>query len=268
MHRLHLKEEAKKTSQSHLERRQDDALRLPVFFIGFQSHGSYEPLDSYNVRVDPSITENENSVDFSGSPPSNKHAQVKIIKKVRFDLNVRAYEPIPQADISPTLSEDGEEENKEKGDGETAVDSRTAMAGMHSILELRNCIDSYDEDDDLVYQDLDFHDGSDDELGFFDDDFSKDGIGFNGSRTSKEDMRRPGFGNLHQKLEEQAPLIHPIGNKIQEAKMLRWEENAQYRSKCIHPVLAPVENVMQWKKIKAKEALPSLQPLKENQGRM
>lgn len=35
----------------------------------FQSHGSYEPLDSYDVRVDLSVTENENPVRSCSSPP-------------------------------------------------------------------------------------------------------------------------------------------------------------------------------------------------------
>ncbi|KAK4766848.1 hypothetical protein SAY86_014599 [Trapa natans] len=236
--------------------------RLPkTILIGDKSHGSYKPLDSYDVRVDLSITENENPVDSSGSPLSNKQTKLKVIKKVRFDLNVRAYEPIPPADTSHSLSEDGEEENKED-DGETIVDSRITMAGNRGQPlnhRYQNCIDSYDEDYELVYQDLDFDDvvESDDELDFYYD--LRDVSSLDDSSTSKDG--RPGFSNLHQKLEEQAPLIQPTCNTIGELKMHSADENAQYRSKYIHPVLTPVENVMQWKKIKAKESLLSLQQL-------
>lgn len=213
---------------------------------------------------------------FVGLPDSNKQAKVKIIKKVRFDLNVRAYEPIPPADTSPSLSENDEEGNKGKGDGET-VDSGIAIAETHSIGSVsgaqgqplnhryQNCIDSYDEDDELVYQDLDFDEEieSDDGLDYFDD--QGDGSGFDDSRTSK-DMGQARFSNLPPKLEEQAPLIHLTGNTVQELKMHSSDENARYRSKYIHPVLTPVENVVQWKKIKAKDALPSVKQLKENQN--
>lgn len=50
-----------------------NAHRLLLFFFFlvflFQSHGSYEPLDSYDVRVDLSVTENENPVRSCSSPP-------------------------------------------------------------------------------------------------------------------------------------------------------------------------------------------------------
>ncbi|XP_031398463.1 uncharacterized protein LOC116209039 [Punica granatum] len=194
---------------------------------------SYEPLDCY-VCVNLDVPENRSFADPSTPPPpSNKQLNVKIKKKVRFDLNVRAYEPIPIVEISPHLSESDEEENKGKGGGGETTDTKIVVAERDQIgsvggaqcqplnYRYQNCIDSYDEDDELVYQDSDFEDEIelDDEVDSLDDLDDENEIGFDDSKREE-----------------------------------------QY----IHYVLTPVENIVQWKMMKAKEVPPSRQKLEEN----
>ncbi|OWM70506.1 hypothetical protein CDL15_Pgr011982 [Punica granatum] len=222
---------------------------------------SYEPLDCY-VCVNLDVPENRSFADPSTPPPpSNKQLNVKIKKKVRFDLNVRAYEPIPIVEISPHLSESDEEENKGKGGGGETTDTKIVVAERDQIgsvggaqcqplnYRYQNCIDSYDEDDELVYQDSDFEDEIelDDEVDSLDDLDDENEIGFDDSKR-----------------EEQAPLMHLMDNPVHERTTLESSENARYRSKYIHYVLTPVENIVQWKMMKAKEVPPSRQKLEEN----
>ncbi|KAL0414258.1 UNVERIFIED_CONTAM: hypothetical protein Sradi_1627500 [Sesamum radiatum] len=145
------------------------------------NHGSYIPLD-YEASIKLDMDENHiSSSDSCQLKVKGKEPSIsKIKKKVTFNLNVKAYEPIPDDDddIGTYLSE-GEEKTKWEFDAETK--SMGIQYSNPASYRYRNCRDSYDdEDDELKIEDGDLNfeevEDSDEEVDEFCSNGSDDGM--------------------------------------------------------------------------------------------
>ncbi|OWM78459.1 hypothetical protein CDL15_Pgr016183 [Punica granatum] len=121
------------------------------------------------------------------------------------------------------------EENTLKGGGEAVIGP---AGGQRLNNRYQNCI----EDDYLDFED---------ETMRFDDDLNAE-INFDHSRTSIVEVVRPQISYSPPKSEERDPLIRD------ESSALSSSEFARCR-KYVNSVRTPVENLAQWKTIKAKE---------------
>ncbi|KAL0388375.1 UNVERIFIED_CONTAM: hypothetical protein Sradi_2719300 [Sesamum radiatum] len=240
-------------------------------FLYFQNHGSYVPLD-YEASIKLDIDENHiTSSDSCQLKVKGKEPSIsKIKKKVTFNLNVKAYEPIPDDhddDIGTYLSE-GEEETKWEFDAETK--SMGIQYSNPASYRYRNCRDSYDdEDDELKIEDGDLNfeevEDSDEEVDDFGSNRSDDG------KLSEEDFP---WRSSSVVIESDNEVINnPItkeknGNSLdlqsREVEGLGSNLHARDRSQYVSSVLNPVENLSQWKAVKAKTATAQLKYQKEN----
>ncbi|KAK7393370.1 hypothetical protein VNO78_21923 [Psophocarpus tetragonolobus] len=166
-------------------------------------------------------------------------------KKVTFDSNVKAYEPV--------LADGVEEEKSEEGGKKEALaapkssyseDSSVTSTGSYPPNHrYQNCRDSDDEEEEIDYGESDLGDENDDvireECNESVDDFGEDGI----VATTAAD--------------------HVFVEEV-DVKSIGSNSNARDRSVYVHPVLNPVENLTQWKVVKAKRT-PPLRPQKENE---
>ncbi|KAL2230113.1 UNVERIFIED_CONTAM: hypothetical protein Sindi_1605700 [Sesamum indicum] len=234
------------------------------------NHGSYVPLDSEaSIKLD--IDENHiTSSDSCQLKVKVKEPSIsKIKKKVTFNLNVKAYEPIPDEDdddIGTYLSE-GAEETKWEFDAETK--SMRIQYSNPASYRYRNCLDSYDdEDDELSIEDgeLNFEEveDSDEEVDDFCSNRSDDGT------LSEEDFP---WQSSSVVIESDEVVINnqitkeKNGNSIDlQSREVGLGSNlhARDRSQYVSSVLNPVENLSQWKAVKAKTATPQLKYQKEN----
>ncbi|KAK7267435.1 hypothetical protein RIF29_20109 [Crotalaria pallida] len=172
-------------------------------------------------------------------------------KKVTFDSNVKTYEPVLQ-------DEEPEEKNIDEGKVEalptnptqsksssSSEDSSVTSTGSYPPNHrYQNCRDSDDEveDDELDYGASDLSD---------DDDYDE---------GDNEDFEE----------EEEDGMVYssPIQtcDNIDDANSIGLNLNpkARDRSVYVHPVLNPVENLSQWKVVKAKKRTAPLRSQKEN----
>ncbi|KAK7345739.1 hypothetical protein VNO77_16350 [Canavalia gladiata] len=166
-------------------------------------------------------------------------------KKVTFDSNVKAYEPVLPDEVvdSPPESKSEEEGRKE----EALVQSKSSSCEDSSVTSTgsyppnhryQNCRDSDDEDEEIDYGDSDLSDEDE---------------GCNEVGEEIEDGMVATHGVDHVFVEEVD--VNSIGSN----------PNARDRSVYVHPVLNPVENLTQWKVVKAKKTTPPLRPEKENE---
>lgn len=193
----------------------------------------------------------------------------KIRKKVSFNLNVQTYEPLTNDETTYQLSESDEEEVKEKNGEKTAEGSLSTVCSGDSTKKkinpfpinhrYQNCIDSYDYEDDLAFieSDLDDEDEYEDEDEEFEDD-DYDGSDFDDQRISQKSLELPERMSLDE---------NKINNHMQlpaaSTESIESKGNARDRSQYVNSVLNPVENLTQWKAIKARTAGPK-NPRKEN----
>ncbi|XP_042030191.1 clusterin-associated protein 1 homolog [Salvia splendens] len=181
-----------------------------------QDSRSYVPLDSdlkQNLHSDTSQLKEE------------KPLVLKLKKKVRFNLNVKAYEPIPDDD-----EVEGGEETGLRYEEDVIASSYPASYRYH------NCRYSDSEEDGDI--DLDEDEDDDDD----DDDFSSiqsDDIG------SDNDVK-----NQDQE---------SVGDLLQQAT-----ESRSDAGRYVSSVLCPVENLSQWRAVKAKAAIVQPKLQKEN----
>ncbi|KAL3626470.1 hypothetical protein CASFOL_030019 [Castilleja foliolosa] len=198
-----------------------------------QNHGNYVSLDS-GVSIKLDIKENKEK--------PKEPSKLKIKKKVSFNLNLKTYEPIPDDDDIINYLSDGEEETN--WDFNTETKSTVSEDHFNSIAtsyRYKNCIDSYDDDADdefgLDENDLDFGEieDSDDEL---DDILS--------CESDDEEVRNN--------------IVLGEENRNIELQGLKSKINGQY----VFSVLNPVENLTQWKRLKAKAEKGSRKFEKEN----
>nr|GLL44167.1 uncharacterized protein LOC109175303 isoform X2 [Ipomoea trifida] len=172
--------------------------------------GSYVPLDFEKLDASDSDT----------SARRKEEGNVKMKKKkVRFNLNVKTYEPLQYEEIEDYLSE-GEEKTKWEYSKEEAT--KAMLRSYPSNYRYYNCVDEEEEGEiELDESDLEF-----DEIEDFDD---------------EEDCHVP------VKTGNRDPLSGD-------------NEGGRYARSS---VLNPVENVVQWKAIKARERV-ALKNEKEN----
>ncbi|KAJ7979812.1 hypothetical protein O6P43_003169 [Quillaja saponaria] len=204
-----------------------------------QRHGTYEALNS-------SVTINLDIKDIPIVPHSDsgdehkKQTRTKSRKKVRFNLNVQTYEPIS---TDYQILENNEDEDERKETGETENESLASSCSKAEVrtypsnFRYQNIRDSYDEEDELAFEEYDldldndeyYDDGDDD-----DGDCSDSGVGENDSDYEVYGPK----ASEGEILEQKSP-----GSKLSDLRI-------QY----VHSVLRPVENLTQWKAIKARVA--------------
>jgi hypothetical protein len=186
-------------------------------------------------------------------------------KKVTFNSNVETYEHVSCEEVTDFVPEseggdvkEGEEENiaKPSQTKSSSEDSSiTSSSGSYPPNHrYQNCRDSDDEYEEVDYDESDLDDDEDDGgLGvndFYEED-DDDGI--------VESRRRISVAHV---VTEEVDCPMPICDKG-EVKPVAYNPNARDRSAYVHPVLNPVENLTQWKAVKAK-GTPLLRPQKEN----
>ncbi|GMI70384.1 hypothetical protein like AT2G33400 [Hibiscus trionum] len=214
---------------------------------------SYEPLDSTDVDfLEDSLV--------SKSQLSNKpkeRSSVKIRKKVSFNLNVQTYEPIPDEETTTfrfLQSVEEEENGGEAGKGSLPFSSDGVSSSLQTSVypcnyRYQNCRDSYDEDDEVVYEESDLEDDDD----YFDDD--------DDYKDVDDKFESPNMVST-----KGDDLIQLEDDKSTNEMSLRdsTDGNARIRSQYLCSVLNPVENTNQWKEIKARAAVNPRQTRKEN----
>ncbi|KAJ6356274.1 hypothetical protein OIU78_004395 [Salix suchowensis] len=215
---------------------------------GYRDHqklGSYEPLDSvstnFAIAGKPIISEAEHS-----KRPKDS-LSCKVRKKVSFNLNVQTYEPIPKEECTSDYWEsDGEETDKDAAkerqssslsEGDSIA---SKMASYPSNYRYGNCIDSYDEEDGIAYEESDLDDDEDE----FDD-----------KEEEEDDDDDDNNGCNIDELRDTAENLKSLGDSNEGGLRSR-----QY----VHSVLKPVENLNQWKAVKARGTQPPKNQRKEN----
>ncbi|CAL1355988.1 unnamed protein product [Linum trigynum] len=222
-----------------------------------QGFGSYEQLGNSGAM---DIESNE---EMMRKQTKRSPLKGKIRKKVSFNLNVMAYEPISSQDDS-SLSlwvgdEDGKTEEIGNKRGKTVEEPppspaeedpiATKLASYPSNYRYRNCIDHFDEDEDEEEED-DFYGESDlDSDEDYDEEEEKEEVE-GGQLGDIEELRRRTIGIQDKQVSQpfNSLQVSPNSGKWPEKN----DQNARERSQYIHSVLNPVENLAQWKEIKAK----------------
>ena len=200
-----------------------------------------------------------------------EQSSFKIRKKVSFNLNVQTYEPIP-TDYS--LLESDEEGEKEKKGEETAKrglipsfskwhSTALTMGAYPSNYRYQNCTYNYDDEDELEYEEIDLDDDDyENDIDDYHDSDDNEGYGHNGihhDESQEEDSGQLESSNMES--QESVSLTRLVKDKINVNPPSA--SNARDRSQYVHSVLNPIENLSQWKAVKAKAAPPKHQR-KEN----
>ncbi|XVF32344.1 hypothetical protein REPUB_Repub17cG0073800 [Reevesia pubescens] len=169
-------------------------------------------------------------------------------KKVTFDTNVKTYEQ-DLVDESTNFELHNEQEGEKKGkvkekilakprEFETSSEHSSVTSSSSSYPpnhRYQNCRESDDEADELDYEESDLDDEEDGDYEDFDD----------GAVESRN--RIPGLGGLNEEVD---------GLVEEEVKPIGLVRGVRDRSGNVHSVLNPVENLTQWKTVKAKGATP------------
>ncbi|KAK9087801.1 hypothetical protein Syun_030195 [Stephania yunnanensis] len=192
-------------------------------------------------------------------------------KKVTFDLNIKAYEEVSKQEIEEIAvgGEAKEREKKEEGASEakrsqspanSADDSATSSMGSYpSNHRYQNCSNNDDEYDELDGEESDL---DEEDYEFSDDEEDGDEQPF-GVESSESFFSLPtepkggGSSTLNDDKEVNSPFRAP-------QQPICSNPSARDRSNYVHSVLNPVENLSQWKVVKAKPGGTPLKPLKEN----
>ncbi|KAH0738999.1 hypothetical protein KY290_037704 [Solanum tuberosum] len=189
----------------------------------FQVHQKYVPLDS----------EKEIVIDSANSEPSDKpkeSSKRKVKKKVSFNLDVKTYERIQDDENNTTYFPEEEEEKTNKQ--ETAKASMSMYPSSHRYY---NCNNSYDEEEDEITLD-------DSDIDDLDDEEEED---YGVSDDNDDDVGGDECANsLHIETE----------NKYGHVEKLNKDESNEVGRNHRSSVLLPVENLTQWKAVKAKGA--------------
>ncbi|OIT30832.1 PREDICTED: histone H2A.Z-specific chaperone CHZ1 [Nicotiana attenuata] len=187
----------------------------------FQVHQKYVQLDS----------EKANAADSVNSEPRDKpkeSSKPKVKKKVSFNLNVKAYERIQDDDNNSTYFSDEEKKTqREYNEQETA---KSSMSMYPSSYRYYNC--NYEEDE-ITLEESDIDDLDEEDYGVSDDDDDDD-----------DDDNEDGGDETQNKYENDKRL-----NKDE-----TYEVGQDHRNVYGNSVLLPVENLTQWKAVKARGA--------------
>ncbi|XP_014495260.1 uncharacterized protein LOC106757165 [Vigna radiata var. radiata] len=179
-------------------------------------------------------------------------------KKVTFDVNVKTYEPDEVFDFQTEKSEEERPSVETLSQTKSEESSVTSTGSYPTDHRYHNCTCSDDEDAAMEYWDSDLTDEDEDDDGDSDmgeeydemgEDF-EDGIVYSSSRNGD---------NQEVVAEVESPI--PVYDK--DVKSIGLNPNVRDRSVYVHSVLNPVENLTQWKAVKAKRG-PPLVSQKEN----
>ncbi|CAH8389330.1 unnamed protein product [Eruca vesicaria subsp. sativa] len=180
---------------------------------------SYEPLLSSDPLDASTVSDNPEKILSSNLrcevETEEKKGANKTRKKVRFDLNVQTFEPVPPSRYENYCSDD------EDGKGELSKASSVDLSNSSvypSNYRYHNCVDSFEDEDELGYEESDLED---------EDYYTDDENDYEDDADDEE------------------------------------EEEEDYEDKDVTPLLNPVENITQWKAVKAKP-LRAKQLMKEN----
>ncbi|XP_042491746.1 protein JASON-like [Macadamia integrifolia] len=247
---------------------------------GDQRHGSCDP-----PKPTPSLNQEskETSIGLISEQRDKPEEQLSLSarKKVTFDLNVKTYEHVPEPEAANHTSENEEEKERGKEEEKSAKtceslsvsedDSVTSSLGSYPPNHrYQNCRDSDDEDGGIDDgSDLEDDDDEDDDEDFDDEDVEP---------TEFKEESSESFFSLPAESRTQTCATPPNEKEVnssmktsdspeQELKTtLPLNQNARDRSKYIHSVLNPVENLSQWKAVKARPraATPPSKNQKEN----
>ncbi|KAK9146195.1 hypothetical protein Sjap_006098 [Stephania japonica] len=246
------------------------------------------PSDQRNVvyeALKPGVSaredEVENNISSIGEPREKLEEQLSFgaRRKVTFDLNIKAYEEVSKQEIGEigVSGEAKEREKKEKGaldakrshsPANSADDLATSSMGSYpSNHRYQNCSNSDDEYDELDGEESDL---DEEDYEFSDDEEDEDEQPF-GAESSESFFSLPtepkggGSSTVNDDKEVNSPFrAPPHDSPAHEMKPLCSNPSARDRSNYVHSVLNPVENLSQWKVVKAKPGEAPLKPLKEN----
>ncbi|XP_021738042.1 DNA polymerase alpha catalytic subunit-like [Chenopodium quinoa] len=235
---------------------------------------TYESVEGFQVphliKEQEEEEKGENQIEFT---PDSKEEKIEKAnsserKKVTFDLNVKIYEDLRTEEELDVGFEGNEEEEKderveikeEKSGFRSQCSSDSSSSSLFSFPtdhRYRNCRDSDDEFDELSSDESEIDDDyTDDE----EDDEVESENQLKCQEQSSEslfslslDSRKQGFESETGDKEVNSPM--PIKNSSnKDSNSSEFDENAH---KYVDSVLNPVENLSQWKFIKARSKLAS-----------
>ncbi|CAJ1899887.1 unnamed protein product [Sphenostylis stenocarpa] len=182
-------------------------------------------------------------------------------KKVTFDVNVKTYEPDEVVDFQQEKREEKrplvEKLSQTKSYSEESLVTSAGSYPTNHRYHYCTCSDDEDgawEDWDSDLTDEDEGDGCDSDMGEEYDEVGEDfedGIVYSRSKNG-----------VNQGIFEEVESPIPMHDK--DVKSIGLNPNVRDRSMYVHSVLNPVENLTQWKAVKAKRAPPPLVSQKEN----
>lgn len=242
----------------------------PCLLDHLQKHESVEDFQVIHLIEEENI---EKPTDPLPEISDEKREKVNLTerKKVTFDLNVKIYEELPTEE-QEELNGDSGENNEEKKGSETQSPEDSSSSSLFSYPpnhRYQNCRDSDDEFDELMSsQESDIGDdyNSDDE----NEDSDYDGECDEVESEVKNDDKQVMMTAQDQSSEIESLFSLSIDSRKQNLVKERVDDkevnspipindpngNPRYdRSKYIDSVLNPVENVTQWKVIKARSKL-------------
>ncbi|KAB1219323.1 hypothetical protein CJ030_MR3G001194 [Morella rubra] len=230
------------------------------------SHGSYQPLDSsvpsdLDIAVNPICTSSE----FREKPKERPSCRIR--KKVTFNLDVKTYEPIP---TYYNLLEWDEEEEKGSKCHQTAQ-GRENLGSFPSNHRYHNCRDSYDEANEMAYDELDLHDDDNDDYENDNDDIIEDEYFADNDIVRNQSQEEVSWQLASSYTKPKTRLSWTqltkdklsCASNVRELEPFELHQNALDRSQRVRSVLNPIENLRQWKAAKARVAPPEHQR-KEN----
>lgn len=244
-----------------------------------QTNGSYN-------SAQPTTSPKQQNTEVPISPVSEsshkpeEQLSVSTRKRVTFDSNVKTYEGTSSHVITeyPPGINKNEKESKEEGkEGREEEELLAKRSLAHSPIEddsatssietyppnhrYQNCRNSDDESEELAFEDCDEEDEDEDEDEDDDDDDDDDGGGDDVDvddynyydEVSSEFMESRGRVSVTRVVTEENEALKTLGSS----------KYARDRSGYVHSVLNPVENLTQWKSLKARTT-PVLKQQKEN----
>ncbi|KAK9732930.1 hypothetical protein RND81_04G032600 [Saponaria officinalis] len=250
----------------------------------------YESIEEFNVpkliqEGEDDIDENEEEENHKGENPNlisldtkgdkrKEDANLSGRKKVTFDLNVKFYEDL-------TRDEDEDEDEEEDGDDKDDDDDEMSEAEIDEVIReikakagfvcecgsdssssslfsyprnhrYQNCRDSDDEIDEVMSSDeSDVEEYSDDDEVELEEQSSESLF------SLSIDSRKHKLGSVGADKEVNSPM--PVKKSVPNDSDSRCD-----RTKGVDSVLNPVENLTQWKDMKARSRIASIDQAKEN----
>ncbi|XP_058759132.1 uncharacterized protein LOC131632400 [Vicia villosa] len=248
--------------------------KKPTPKVQLQENGSSKPQQQQQSVVLPLVQDHSETL-LSPSvqqlqDKTEEERSVGVKKKVTFDSNVKTYESVlSEKDTEGVLTEKDTEGVKEESSAKTtqsksfsSEDSSVTSTGSYpSNHRYQNCRDSDGEDeeiDDWVddLSDDDEDDGIREECDGLGVEFEEDELAYSKPRVI-DNVDHVFAEEVESEVESPIPICE------KDVETIGFNPNARDRSDYVHPVLNPVENISQWKAVKARRR-PTLRPQKEN----